>query len=125
MEHLELTFVVYARDFARTVEFYKRALLLEQIDIWDRDESQGARFLVTPGSVIEVFGAPGPGIDEQTQVSGVSLGLSTDDVDGFYDHLKAEGIDCTEPTDEWWGGRCIYVFDPNGLTVLLSQSAPN
>ena len=91
MQHLELTVVVYARDFTRSVEFYKRGLMLEEIDSWDRDESQGARFLVRPGAVIEVFGSPGDGIDLQTRLSGLSLGISTDDVASFHEHLKRKG----------------------------------
>jgi catechol 2,3-dioxygenase-like lactoylglutathione lyase family enzyme len=123
--HNELTLVVYARDFARTVDFYDRMLELRPIDRWDRDESKGARFSAGSGAVLEIHGAPGAGIDEQTRVAGVFLGLKVDDVDGWYRRLRAQGIDCTEPVDEWWGGRVVYFFDPNGLPVHMSGDGPS
>jgi catechol 2,3-dioxygenase-like lactoylglutathione lyase family enzyme len=122
MEPQELTFVVYARDFDRTVEFYQRTLELRQVDSWNRDESRGARFAAGGGAVIEVFGSPRAGINEQTRVAGVSLGLKVDDVDRWYTRLLAHGVECTEPENQWWGGRVIYLFDPNGLPVLISET---
>jgi catechol 2,3-dioxygenase-like lactoylglutathione lyase family enzyme len=122
LEPQELTFVVYARDFDRSVAFYADTLELRRLEAWDRDDSQGARFAAGHDAVIEVYGAPGGGIDDGTRVAGVSLGLKVDDVDGWHMRFQARGIECTDPEDQWWGGRLFYVFDPNGLSVLVSES---
>ena len=121
MDPHALTVVVYARDFDTSLDFYAVALGLRELGRWDRPESKGARFAAGDGGVIEVFGAPGAGLDEATRVGGVSIALTVDGVDGWYARLCSAGIECTEPSEEWWGGRCVYVFDPNGLTILLSE----
>ena len=120
MEPRELTFVVYAAHFDRTVHFYTELLELSTLERWDRHDSQGVRIAAGPGAVIEIYGAPGDGIDENTRVAGVSLGLDVDDVDGWHMRLRSRGVDCTDPEDQWWGGRLFYAFDPNGLPILIS-----
>lgn len=122
VEPHELTFVIFAKDFDRTIEFYSRTLELRRIESWERADSQGARFAAGPNAVVEVFGAPGPGIDERTAVAGVSLGLSVDGVDAWHTRLRSEGVECTDPEDQWWGGRTFYCFDPNGLPVMISET---
>lgn len=88
----------------------------------NRAESQRARFAAGPGAAIEIYGAPGAGIDDRTRVAGVSLGLKVDDVDAEHERLTAGGVECMDPEDQWWGGRLFYVFDPNGLSILVSQT---
>jgi len=122
VEPHELTLVIFARDFDQTIDFYERRLELRRIESWHRDDSQGARFAAGESAVVEVFGAPGPGIDERTRVAGVSLGLNVDSVDAWYATLRSRGIECTNPEDQWWGGRMFYCFDPNGLPVMISET---
>jgi catechol 2,3-dioxygenase-like lactoylglutathione lyase family enzyme len=44
---------------------------------------------------------------------GVHFFLGVDDVDRFYEQLKAAGVEASPPEDEGWGGRFITVLDPD------------
>jgi predicted enzyme related to lactoylglutathione lyase len=44
---------------------------------------------------------------------GVHFFLGVDDVDRFYEQLKAAGVEVSPPADEGWGGRFITVLDPD------------
>jgi catechol 2,3-dioxygenase-like lactoylglutathione lyase family enzyme len=44
---------------------------------------------------------------------GVHFFLGVDDVDRFYEQLKASGVEVSPPVDEGWGGRFITLLDPD------------
>jgi catechol 2,3-dioxygenase-like lactoylglutathione lyase family enzyme len=44
---------------------------------------------------------------------GAHFFLGVDDVDRFYEELKARGVELAPPVDEGWGGRFVTVLDPD------------
>ena len=44
---------------------------------------------------------------------GAHFFMGVDDVDAYYDQLRARGLVLPPPTDEGWGGRFITVEDPD------------
>jgi uncharacterized glyoxalase superfamily protein PhnB len=50
---------------------------------------------------------------------GVHFVLGTSDVDQFYERVKANGVEVTEPRDEGWGGRFISLRDPDGYRLFF------
>ena len=55
------------------------------------------------------------------QRAAIHVELSTDDLDGIYNDLKARGVKIhTPPHDEPWE-RCMDILDPDGYTVEIAQ----
>jgi catechol 2,3-dioxygenase-like lactoylglutathione lyase family enzyme len=44
---------------------------------------------------------------------GAHFFLGVDDVDRFYEELKARGVELAPPVDEGWGGRFVTLIDPD------------
>jgi catechol 2,3-dioxygenase-like lactoylglutathione lyase family enzyme len=44
---------------------------------------------------------------------GVHFFVGVEDVDQFYDDLRARGADLAAPVDEGWGGRFVTLEDPD------------
>jgi predicted enzyme related to lactoylglutathione lyase len=44
---------------------------------------------------------------------GAHFFMGVDDVDAYYDQLRARGMILQPPTDEGWGGRFITIEDPD------------
>jgi catechol 2,3-dioxygenase-like lactoylglutathione lyase family enzyme len=63
------------------------------------------------------------GVDDSTraQKRAIHVELSTDDLDGLYEELKAKGVEFHEPPhDEPWE-RSMSAFDPDGYVVEFAQ----
>lgn len=55
------------------------------------------------------------------QRAAIHVELSTDDLDGLYNELKARSVTIhTPPHDEPWE-RCMDILDPDGYTVEIAQ----
>jgi catechol 2,3-dioxygenase-like lactoylglutathione lyase family enzyme len=50
---------------------------------------------------------------------GVHFFLTVEDVDEFYDFLRAGGLEVAPPTDEGWGGRFVTLEDPNHYRLFF------
>jgi catechol 2,3-dioxygenase-like lactoylglutathione lyase family enzyme len=50
---------------------------------------------------------------------GVHLFLTVDDVDEFYDFVRAGGIKVEPPSDEGWGGRFVTLEDPDHYRLFF------
>jgi len=50
---------------------------------------------------------------------GVHFFLTVDDVEEFYDFMRAGGLEVSPPTDEGWGGRFVTVEDPNHYRLFF------
>src|SRR5215212_994558 len=50
---------------------------------------------------------------------GVHFFFTVEDVDEFYDFMRAGGLEVSPPTDEGWGGRFVTVEDPNRYRLFF------
>jgi catechol 2,3-dioxygenase-like lactoylglutathione lyase family enzyme len=50
---------------------------------------------------------------------GVHLFLTVEDVDEFYDFVRAGGIKIEPPSDEGWGGRFVTLEDPDHYRLFF------
>lgn len=50
---------------------------------------------------------------------GVHFFFTVDDVDEFYDFMRAGGLEVSPPTDEGWGGRFVTIEDPNRYRLFF------
>lgn len=50
---------------------------------------------------------------------GVHFFFTVDDVEEFYDFMRAGGLEVSPPTDEGWGGRFVTVEDPNRYRLFF------
>src|SRR5687768_16699122 len=50
---------------------------------------------------------------------GVSFFVGVDDVDEYFQQLKARGVDVQAPVDEGWGGRFITLEDPDKYRLFF------
>jgi len=50
---------------------------------------------------------------------GVHFVLGVGNVDEFYQDLRSNGVEVTDPRDEGWGGRFISLQDPDGYRMFF------
>ena len=50
---------------------------------------------------------------------GVHLFLTVEDVDEFYDFVRAGGLHVEPPSDEGWGGRFVTLEDPDRYRLFF------
>jgi predicted enzyme related to lactoylglutathione lyase len=50
---------------------------------------------------------------------GVHLFFGVTDVDEYYSHLQAGGLDVAAPSDEGWGGRFVTLEDPDHYRLFF------
>jgi catechol 2,3-dioxygenase-like lactoylglutathione lyase family enzyme len=111
-----LTPILYVRDFAEAVNYYREKLLFEKLWDWGNPPSFGAIRL----GKVEVF------LCLQGQGSpGTWLMIFLDDVDDYFERIKQLGAEIVQPpTDEPWGVREIHVRDPNRHVIRFGHGIP-
>jgi len=50
---------------------------------------------------------------------GVSFFVGVNDVDDYYNQLRAKGVEVYPPADEGWGGRFITLQDPDKYRLFF------
>jgi catechol 2,3-dioxygenase-like lactoylglutathione lyase family enzyme len=45
------------------------------------------------------------------------------DVDGAYQHIRAQGVDINEPKVAWYGMKQLYLQDPDGFGICFQWKA--
>ena len=50
---------------------------------------------------------------------GVHFFFTVEDVDEFYDFVRAGGLDAEPPSDEGWGGRFVTLEDPDRYRLFF------
>ena len=121
MEALEFRFAFYARDFDRSVRFYKEILKMPQVGGWDRPDGKGALLSAGGSAVIEIYGpAEGKTYTGSAPVA-INLALRLEDssyVDRWYWELISAGVKIAgPPVDHIWGHRSFIAYDPDGIPV--------
>ena len=110
------------RDLARTADFYERILGLRLA----RDQGRCRVYHVAGGAYLgfcERGGGPASIASEHAQTDGVVLTLVTDDVDGWFAHLRAAGAPVVkEPADNPpYRIYNAFVRDPSGYLVEIQR----
>jgi catechol 2,3-dioxygenase-like lactoylglutathione lyase family enzyme len=118
MQVIRLQFAYHARDFDASVLFYETILGLQRIGGWDRPDGRGAVLSAGGNAAIEIYGSPVGEPYHGTAPTGMDLVFQVDDVDGWYERLRAVPPgDLTPPTNTDWGGRNFYLTDPDGIRI--------
>ncbi len=53
----------------------------------------------------------------------VEIYLEVEDVNGYHDQVKTQGVKVTGPlTDQWWGDRTFTIMDPFGYQIWFYQT---
>jgi len=112
-------------DLARTIQFYKDVLGLEETRRSKSPRGSELVFLKAPDSdeLIEIccFPASGP---VQVQPDLTHLAFSVDSLEGFARHLGALGLEFSDgPTLRPGGGGFAFIDAPEGYEIELIESA--
>ena len=102
MNTLEFRFAFFARNFQKSVDFYRNALGMKYIGGWDREDGKGALLSAGGTAVVEI------------RVENASA------VDQFHQRLAGQGAERIEsPQDHPWGHRSFVIYDPDGIPVHI------
>jgi catechol 2,3-dioxygenase-like lactoylglutathione lyase family enzyme len=123
MNALEFRFAFYARNFERSVSFYRDILGMQLTGGWDRPDGKGALLLAGGTGVIEIYGAAEGKTYTGPPPAAINLALrlaQAADVDNFYEMLLAVGAQVLEPPENrHWGHRSFIVLDPDSIPVHI------
>ena len=123
MNALEFRFAFYARDFDKSVQFYRDTLGLKYIGGWDREDDKGALLSAGGTGVVEIFGEPQGKNYEGPSPVAVNLAMRLEDasaVDTFYEKLAAKGTEnLRAPKDYHYGHRSFRIIDPANIPIYV------
>ena len=107
---------VYTHQLDSTADFYQQVLGLECI----RDQGRARLFATGNGACIGVCEAFA---DRVVEPQGGMISLVTDNVDAWYERIRAQGIDIEQPPHrlEEFGIYTFFVRDPNGYLIEFQQ----
>ena len=123
MNALEFRFAFYARDFEKSVSFYRDMLGMEYIGGWDRPDDKGALLSSGGTGVVEIFGEPSGKTYQGPSPTAVNLALWLEDVgavDRFYEDLVRKGAEnLRAPKASSWGHYALRIVDPNTIPIYI------
>ncbi len=124
MDVLEFRFAFFARDFEKSILFYRDLLGLQPVDgWWDRPDGKGALLSAGGTAVIEIYGAAEGKTYTGPKPVAINLAVrlgQASEVDDFYRRLVASGVGRIEPPqDRPWGHRSFIVYDPDDIPVHI------
>lgn len=106
---------VSCTDYDRSVEFYQKLGLRLIVN----SPPRYGRFETPAGSTFSIH-------DGSTPVSETVIYFEVEDVDAEFERLKTLGIEFeTEPTDQDWLWREVYLCDPAGNRLCLYHAGEN
>ena len=120
----ELRLVLTVDDLGAAVAFYRDALGLEQLSVFENDGGRG--FLLGAGrATLELFdeaqAAAIDAIEVGRRVAGpVRLAFEVGNRDAMAEHLAERGATlAAQPFDTPWGDRNVRVVAPDGMQLTL------
>jgi len=123
MNVLEFRFAFYARDFDKSVDFYRNILGMKYVGGWDRDDGKGALLSAGGTAVVEIYGAVDGKTYEGPSPTALNLALRLENVvavDSFFERLADQGWERSEePQNRPWGHRSFIVHDPDGIPIHI------
>ncbi len=123
MNALEFRFAFYARDFEKSIRFYKDVLGMEHIGGWDRADGKGALLSAGGTAVVEIYGAAeGKKYDGPSPLA-LNLAIrleNVSEVEKFFEQLSGRGMAGIEsPQDHPWGHRSFVIHDPDEIPIHI------
>ena len=123
MNALEFRFAFFARDFDKSVSFYRHILGMEYIKGWDREDDKGAVVSTGGTSFVEIFGEPQGKTYEGPSPVAINLAMRLENVtavDSFYDELVAKGAEnIRAPKDYAYGHHSFRIIDPDNIPIYI------
>ena len=123
MNVLEFRFAFYARDFDKSVDFYRNILGMKYVGGWDRDDGKVALLSAGGTAVIEIYGAADGKTYEGPSPTALNLALRLENVaavDSFYERLTDQGWERSEePQNRPWEHRSFIIHDPDGIPIHI------
>lgn len=123
MDALEFRFAFYARDFEKSVSFYRDMLGMETISGWDRADGKGALLSAGGTVVVEIYGAAeGKSYDGPSPMAlNLAIRLENEsEVDKFFEQLSGTGAERIEsPKNHPWGHRSFVIHDPDHIPIHI------
>jgi len=115
---------IRVRDLEASIDYYGRMFQARLILRRNLAGGKKIAFLRVGDSMLELMGF-GPGkepVDSRDHYGVHHIGIKTDDFDGTYRHLKANGAEFLgEPFEPTAGIRLVFMRDPNGAVIELAQ----
>ncbi len=114
----------FARDYERSIAFYRDQLELPVLEGWDRGtDDRGTMFSAGEGR-IEILALPSdPAPDsawDHRPPQGVLLVIERDEVDELYQRLESRGVPFKQGlTNQHWGHRSFIASDPDGVGLYV------
>ncbi|MBI3976477.1 MAG: VOC family protein [Armatimonadetes bacterium] len=120
--------VLYVKDVGASLHYYRDLLGFSVIFVApDEDEGGVAGLKVgTARLILHSDQETRPGYLPASGVRGrgVILHFEVDDVDRYHADLVGRGVEISlAPTDESWGARAMYLYDPDGYNISFIQRA--
>lgn len=117
MKFSRVTPVLFSSDVAKSIDYYINVLQFDNHWTWDDPPTFGgvSKNLVDIFFCKECQGSPGTWI-----------AIMLDNVDNYYETIKAKGADIHYPPEtKEWGLREMLVKDPDGHIIRFGQHAPH
>jgi len=121
LDALEFRFAFYARNFDRSVTFYRDILGMRMVGGWDRPDGIGALLSAGGTAVIEFYGTAEGQTYDGPSPAAINLAIRLENaeaVDNFHQQLAGQGAERIEtPQDRFWGHRSFVVYDPDDIPI--------
>ena len=116
----EFSIIFTARDFNKSIEFYRDRLKLPVVQSWDNGSSEKGIVFQAADGLIEILSLK-PGT-EYVAPAHFELSIGITDVDIFYQFVKRQGLSIYgEIGDKPWGARTFSLLDPDGVKLIFSE----
>ncbi len=115
---------IKARNFDKSLEFYRDVLGFKQKHLWDHETGPVALLDLGDGNYLEIWSGSHGSASEKTGI--IHFALKTDDLDGSVERLRSAGVNITlEPLDIIIPGtpelnaRIAFFHGPDGESIEL------
>ena len=117
---------INVRDIAKSLDFYKHILGLDQQETVDCGDFEIIYFGLPDGSRLELFDYRGKNrseIREESEVGLRHIAFEVEDVAAHEAYLRSQGVEITLPTCELQNlqARVMLFLDPNGVTLEMCE----